>query len=165
MAENSNILYLINMNLCPADIAKRLRIPHQRIGEKISKLFGGEEMKWTAARDKRLTRLWASGLPTPEIGKRMGVTKNSVIGRAHRLKLPSRRPLKPVVSHFRLPTEPVGGEGVSLLDIKRDECLWPLGGLMDPPKRFCGHKAVFGKPYCSEHLGRATVKGSARLRV
>ena len=37
-----------------------------------------------------LTRLWATGLTTREIGRRLGVTKNAVIGRAHRLKLPPR---------------------------------------------------------------------------
>ena len=33
---------------------------------------------------------WAEGLSTAEIGRRMGVSKNAVVGKAHRLNLPSR---------------------------------------------------------------------------
>jgi GcrA cell cycle regulator len=38
----------------------------------------------------RLTALWSDGLPTREIARLLGVTKNAVIGQAHRLKLPPR---------------------------------------------------------------------------
>lgn len=43
-------------------------------------------------KDLHLTALWAEGLPTAEIGRRLGVTTNAVIGRAHRIKLPPRPP-------------------------------------------------------------------------
>lgn len=47
------------------------------------------------AKDAQLTELWAEGLPTSEIGRRLGVTRNSVIGRARRLKLtPRPSPIK-----------------------------------------------------------------------
>ena len=45
---------------------------------------------WDDERDARLTSDWAAGFSTAEIGRRMGISKNSVIGRAHRLQLPSR---------------------------------------------------------------------------
>ncbi len=45
---------------------------------------------WTPERDQQLTADWAAGFTTSEIGQRMGIGKNSVIGRAHRLRLPSR---------------------------------------------------------------------------
>lgn len=45
---------------------------------------------WTEERDAQLTADWAAGFTTSEIGERMGISKNSVIGRAHRLRLPSR---------------------------------------------------------------------------
>ena len=47
-------------------------------------------MDWTDDLDTTLRRLWADGLTTPKIGQRMGITKNSVIGRARRLGLPAR---------------------------------------------------------------------------
>lgn len=40
--------------------------------------------------DGELTRLWGMPLTTSEIGALLGVSKNTVIGRAHRLRLPSR---------------------------------------------------------------------------
>jgi GcrA cell cycle regulator len=45
---------------------------------------------WTEERDAQLTADWDAGFTTAEIGERMGISKNSVIGRAHRLRLPSR---------------------------------------------------------------------------
>jgi GcrA cell cycle regulator len=45
---------------------------------------------WTQERDEQLAAFWRDGLTTAEIGRRLGVSKNSVIGRAHRLQLPRR---------------------------------------------------------------------------
>ncbi len=45
---------------------------------------------WTTKRDAQLTADWAAGFTTAEIGARMGISKNSVIGRAHQLMLASR---------------------------------------------------------------------------
>jgi hypothetical protein len=45
---------------------------------------------WNDERDAQLTADWAAGFTTSQIGERMGIGKNSVIGRAHRLRLPSR---------------------------------------------------------------------------
>jgi GcrA cell cycle regulator len=38
----------------------------------------------------RLRELWSEGHSTAEIGRRLGVTKNAVVGKAHRLDLPAR---------------------------------------------------------------------------
>ncbi|CCQ72443.1 GcrA family cell cycle regulator [Magnetospira sp. QH-2] len=46
---------------------------------------------WTPDRIKLLTELWSEGLATGEIGRRLGFTKNAVIGKAHRLGLPKRQ--------------------------------------------------------------------------
>ena len=45
---------------------------------------------WNDERDATLAGDWAAGFSTAEIGQRMGISKNSVIGRAHRLRLSSR---------------------------------------------------------------------------
>ena len=45
---------------------------------------------WTPERIAEVTRLWGEGLTTAEIGKLVGVTKNAVVGKAHRLGLPPR---------------------------------------------------------------------------
>lgn len=45
---------------------------------------------WTTDAVGMLRTLWAEGHTTAEIGRRMGLTKNAVIGKAHRLQLPKR---------------------------------------------------------------------------
>ncbi|HEV7458389.1 MAG TPA: GcrA family cell cycle regulator [Roseococcus sp.] len=47
-------------------------------------------MDWTSEAIERLRALWSEGHSTAEIGRRMGVSKNSVVGKAHRLQLPAR---------------------------------------------------------------------------
>lgn len=47
-------------------------------------------MDWTNEAIDRLRALWAEGHSTAEIGRRMGISKNSVVGKAHRLDLPAR---------------------------------------------------------------------------
>lgn len=47
-------------------------------------------MGWTDEMVAELKRMWDEGLTTGEIGKRLGVSKNSIVGKVHRLKLVSR---------------------------------------------------------------------------
>lgn len=47
-------------------------------------------MEWNEETIGRLRGLWAEGHSTAEIGRRLGVSKNAVVGKAHRLDLPAR---------------------------------------------------------------------------
>ena len=47
-------------------------------------------MEWTDEVINQLRGLWAEGHSTAEIGRRLGVTKNAIVGKAHRLDLPAR---------------------------------------------------------------------------
>jgi GcrA cell cycle regulator len=47
-------------------------------------------MEWTDESISLLRTLWQEGLSTAEIGRRMSITKNAVVGKAHRLTLPPR---------------------------------------------------------------------------
>ena len=47
-------------------------------------------MDWTDDVIGRLKALWTEGHSTAEIGRRMGVSKNAVVGKAHRLALVAR---------------------------------------------------------------------------
>lgn len=51
---------------------------------------GGHEMEWIEDTISRLRHLWGEGHSTAEIGRRLGVSKNAVVGKAHRLDLPAR---------------------------------------------------------------------------
>lgn len=57
-------------------------------------------MVWDDETIRLLRDLWAQGLSTAEIGRRLGVSKNAIVGKAHRLELdarpsPIRRDSKP----------------------------------------------------------------------
>ena len=47
-------------------------------------------MEWADEVIIRLRELWDEGHSTAEIGRRLGVSKNAVVGKAHRLDLPAR---------------------------------------------------------------------------
>lgn len=47
-------------------------------------------MDWTDDTIARLRSLWDEGHTTAEIGRRLGITKNAVVGKAHRLNLLAR---------------------------------------------------------------------------
>jgi GcrA cell cycle regulator len=47
-------------------------------------------MDWTEDAIATLRQLWSEGLSTAEIGRRMGISKNAVVGKAHRLNLAAR---------------------------------------------------------------------------
>jgi GcrA cell cycle regulator len=47
-------------------------------------------MDWTVEAIERLKLLWTEGLSTAEIGRRLNISKNAVVGKAHRLALVAR---------------------------------------------------------------------------
>lgn len=47
-------------------------------------------MEWSDEVIGQLRALWGEGHSTAEIGRRLGVTKNAIVGKAHRLDLPAR---------------------------------------------------------------------------
>ena len=104
------------------------------------------ETIWTPDLMDRLTALWSEGLPTAEIGRRLGISKNAVIGKAHRLVLTARpSPLKSP------PRRKVVGMTLPI-------CTWPQGHPNDKDFKFCGQRPMPGKPYCAEHAALAYVR-------
>ncbi len=106
-------------------------------------------MAWTEAQIADLKRLWIAGHSTSHIGTILGVSKNAVIGKAHRIKLPPRpspirhssEPKKPKPVRFpkRLPKiqrQPVFKPGRPRNGAP--SCLWPIGDPGDVDFHFCG---------------------------
>ncbi|MEM7226324.1 MAG: GcrA family cell cycle regulator [Pseudomonadota bacterium] len=143
-------------------------------------------MTWTDERIQELGRLWEEGHSASYIGKCLGVTKNAVVGKAHRLKLAARpspiktggaqprrrRPVpvprtmsQAVVQEAPRPaveaTPPPPPRPVVRRTRQRSgkgpSCLWPIGDPSHPDFHFCGADAVEGKPYCEEHCARAYI--------
>ena len=59
-------------------------------------------MVWDEETIRLLRDLWAQGHSTAEIGRRLGVSKNAIVGKAHRLELMrGRRPFGAMWSNRR----------------------------------------------------------------
>jgi len=123
--------------------------------------------EWTPKRVSALIALWQEGLATSEIGRRLGVTKNAVIGKVHRLGLPKRQ--SPIQSRegevvrrrkVRKTEAPAEGEVIRLDQLSYGMCSWPYGEPGTDEFRFCGRSVVPDKPYCAEHCERAYVRSA-----
>jgi GcrA cell cycle regulator len=96
------------------------------------------DFDWNDETIGRLRALWAEGHSTAEIGRRLGVSKNAVVGKSHRLKLtarpsPIRRGGLGQASHPRRPRCPSLAELQSPL--RPAPALWlrPIQGVLTPP--------------------------------
>ena len=87
--------------------------------------------------------------PRVEIGKQLGVSKNAVVGKAHRLGLTGRpSPIK------RTAPKPKTEKQASLVDLGPNCCRWPIGDPRDAGFHFCGKKALPGKALLPGARGR-----------
>lgn len=117
-------------------------------------------MQWSPDKVEMLTRLWANGFTAREIAGRLGgnCTRNSVIGKAHRLNLhrgtdvPPREPEtrtvereEPVVHRFRP-------------GIEAWMCRWPSDGPGRHGLNICGKTVQPGRAYCAEHCTQAYLR-------
>lgn len=112
---------------------------------------------WSDERVELLKTLWTSGKTAAQIATELGdgLTRNAIIGKAHRLGLSGR--ITPVTKKIDKPLPPeVHDEvakdgGISLLELTEKTCRYPFG---DPKKsnfHFCGGSSLPGLPYCGEH--------------
>jgi GcrA cell cycle regulator len=125
---------------------------------------------WTEPRIKRLADLWRDGKSASEVAAALGVTRNAVIGKVHRLGLSGdgrhaqARPAKPSTQRPSRPravrappgpqrafvTEALTGLVPCLEDLPRRACHWPIGDPKAEDFAFCGRRADV-QPYCPVH--------------
>jgi len=152
-------------------------------------MFATSSADWDTDTVCRLRQLWAEGHSTAEIGRRMGISKNAVVGKAHRLDLPARPspirrgfdtpprpprrpscpplaqlvPLAPTLPHVREATSRKPGPSALAVPRGKTPCCWPIGEPSSPSFHFCGAESVIGKPYCPEHCYLAYRKSRRSL--
>ena len=141
---------------------------------------------WSDDRVTVLSKLWMDGLTASQIAERLGVTRNAVIGKVHRLGLSGRgapsapraivprqtrqqplrraapsRPAKRVdrdtINALAVPDQP--GLIDDLVDLGPHACRWPIGDPKRPGFSFCGRRA--DRRYCAAHAARAVRPGTA----
>jgi GcrA cell cycle regulator len=104
-------------------------------------------MEWTEEAVATLKRLWAEGGSARAIGETLGgISRNAVIGKAHRLGLSNKT--KPAVEE---PAPKIVDTG----SLTERMCRWPIGHPGEPGFRFCGDARIASRPYCAEHCALA----------
>lgn len=122
-------------------------------------------MSWTDERVDRLKALWEEGKSAAEIAEILGdVSRNAVIGKAHRLGLsgrpsPIRQNQRKTKAEPKVEKKP---KGATILDLNERMCKWPIGDPKLPGFYFCGRPSIEGLPYCSEHASIAYQFGKRR---
>ena len=142
-------------------------------------------MDWTNERVEELRRLWGQGQTASRIADLLGgVTRNAVIGKAHRLGLrgrpsPIRRDEQGMVARpaplprasvpapaAKSELPPVEAPRAAAMPAPAPSqpkithggtrtCSWPMGDPKQEGFHFCGSEAVPGRPYCASHCGMA----------
>lgn len=121
-------------------------------------------MSWSDDRIELLKQLWEKGLSASQIAEELGqgVTRNAVIGKAHRLGLKSRPspvkadvPKKAAPQQKPKPKPAAKPQRVTLLDLSDKICKWPHGHPGEEDFHFCGKSVQPGFPYCPEHCAVA----------
>jgi len=111
-------------------------------------------MEWTEQRIEILRKLWGQGQTASQIAAILGgITRNAVIGKAHRLGLQAR------------PSPIVRDAGASILTLNDRMCKWPVGHPGEAGFHFCGRKAQAGAPYCQEHVQQAYQPGTSMVEM
>ena len=119
---------------------------------------------WDEDKLNKLRKLWDDGLPITKIGNVIGVSRNAIAGKAHRMGLPKRnspisksgdprknQETKNLDNNKALPLK------IMLRDVEwsRNRCCWPIGDPKLPGFSFCGTSIISGRPYCEEHSNLA----------
>lgn len=128
-------------------------------------------MAWTKERIAKLQKMWEKGHSASQIAEELGeVTRNAVIGKAHRLGLsgrpspvknPEKKAQKPKPKTKKAPKEETA-KVITLLMLTERMCKWPIGHPGEAGFHFCGLKSVPGHPYCAEHAGLAYQERSSK---
>lgn len=131
---------------------------------------------WTPERIIDLKKLWSLGEPASAIAALLGgLTRNAIIGKAHRLGL--SKALSPTASSAKTRAarsstrEPLlGAKRVSALppldplfletpprrgELQPSQCCWPEGDPRRSDFHFCGRNKLPGRPYCAHHHARS----------
>ena len=135
-------------------------------------------MSWTPEREEKLKQFWKEGHSGSQIARMLGngATRNSVLGKAFRLKLQARVVTKKTTPRTNtekdnspeVKTQKLGRKAkfkALLLDknfeqenpkkleeLTNETCRWPIGHPYEEKFYFCGRKPMEKFPYCKLHV-------------
>ena len=134
-------------------------------------------MSWTEEKVNKLKELWGKGNTASQIAEIIGgITRNAVIGKAHRLNLSAKIKTRTATSNKNFENsleeknnqskkgrrskfksliiekdfEPENPKQLEELD--ENSCKWPIGHPNEKSFYFCGRKSLKDFSYCKLHL-------------
>ena len=135
-------------------------------------------MSWTPEREEKLKQLWEKGYSGSQIAHVLGegATRNSVLGKAFRLKLQARVVTKKTTSRadtendnsLEIKDQKLGKKAkfkallldknfeqenpIKFEELTNETCRWPIGHPYEEKFYFCGRKPMEKFPYCKLHV-------------
>ena len=134
-------------------------------------------MSWTDEKVAKLKELWGKGNTASQIAEIIGgISRNAVIGKAHRLNLSakiktrsttSNNNLKPINDELKIKSRKSKRNKFKSLIIEKDfepenpkqleelddnSCKWPIGHPNEKSFYFCGRTSLKDFSYCKLHL-------------
>ena len=134
-------------------------------------------MSWTDEKVAKLKELWGKGKTANQIAEIIGgITRNAVIGKAHRLNLSAKIKTRYVSSNKNIENNIENNNSKSfkgrrsrfksliiekdfepenpkqLEELDENSCKWPIGHPNEKSFYFCGRKSLKDFSYCKLHL-------------
>lgn len=103
-------------------------------------------MVWTQEKIEQLKIHWKAGMSITDIGRKLAMSRNAVVGKAHRIGLEGRA--SPILRR------PVAATTAVAPRIG-PHCKWPFGDPRTDRFGFCDKASLPGKPYCASHCAQA----------
>ncbi len=136
-------------------------------------------MSWTAEKVEKLKELWGKGSTASQIAEIIGgISRNAVIGKAHRLNLSAKIKTRTATSNQKFDSSQEEKNNLNksrrgrrskfksliiekdfepenpkqLEDLDEGSCKWPIGHPNEASFYFCGRSSLKDFSYCKLHL-------------